>query len=117
MFIILLLVILIILYFIKNDSKDYFNVNKSTCKSSGYYDGREQQYPYPYNPQVPTPMSNYIQKTNKINQLNQYKKDLSVALGPTPTIHCPRLKDKENCNKYGCNWFGDMCSSTYPTQY
>jgi hypothetical protein len=113
MFIILLIVILIVLYFVKNDYKDNFDkINNNSCKSNQSYNRV-----YPFDPIVPTPNSNYIEKTNKINCLNQYKKDLSVALAPTPTIHCPNLKDKEKCNKYGCNWYGTFCSSTYPTQY
>ena len=71
---------------------------------------------YPYNPFVPTPLSNYECVNNRINELNNYKQNISVSLGPTPTINCSTISNKNNCNKYGCNWFGTFCSSTYPTQ-
>lgn len=80
---------------------------------------------YPYNPPISTPQTNYNQIIKKINSQQTYKKDLSVALAPTPTIHCPELNNLADCNKYGCNWFGSsdkknsnsFCSSTYPTQF
>lgn len=106
MFIIFLIVILVILYFLYN----YYNIDnfKSNCYSPDYI---------PYNPPFQTPQINYQKIISKINDQDQYKKDLYVALAPTPTIHCPELKNKDDCNKYGCNWFDTFCSSTYPTQY
>jgi len=104
MFVIILLLILIIIYLSKNIilSEDNFT--------------QFDKYPYPYNPQIHTPQSNYNQIMKQINLEQKYKSDLSVALAPTPTIHCPELKNISDCNKYGCNWFGTFCSSTYPTQ-
>jgi hypothetical protein len=101
MFIIILILILIIIYLSKNIifPKDNFT-----------------QIQYPYNPQIQTTQSNYSQIMSKINSQQKYKSDLSVALAPTPTIQCPKLKNINDCNKYGCNWFGTFCSSTYPTQ-
>ncbi len=73
-------------------------------------------YPhYPYDPKIQTPQSNYLDTITKINLQNQYKKDISVALSPIPTIKCDELYDKENCNMYGCNWFGTFCSAMYPS--
>ena len=72
---------------------------------------------YPYAPIIQTPQTNYDAITKKIKKQQAYKKDLSVALGPTPTINCPELKNKTDCNKYGCNWFGNFCSSIYPTEF
>lgn len=102
MFVIILLLILIIIYLSKNNifNKDDFTQFKE----------------YPYNPQIQTTQSNYSQIISKINSQQKYKSDLSVALAPTPTIQCPKLKNITDCNKYGCNWFGTFCSSTYPTQ-
>lgn len=74
------------------------------------------QINYPYNPQIQTPQTNYNDITSKIKSQQIYKSNSSVALSPTPTIHCPELKNKDDCNKYGCNWFNTFCSSTYPTQ-
>ena len=76
-----------------------------------------KQIEYSYNPPIDTPQSNYNKIMSQINSQQEYKTNLSVALAPTPTIHCPELKTKSDCNKYGCNWFGNICSSTYPTQY
>jgi hypothetical protein len=101
MFVIILLLILIIIYLFKKFI--YPNDNFT-------------QIEYPYNPEIKTPQSNYNQIMKKINSQQKYKSDLSVALAPTPTIQCPELKNKTDCNKYGCNWFGTFCSSTYPTQ-
>jgi hypothetical protein len=104
MFVIILLFILIIIYLSKNIifNKDDFTQFK--------------EYPYPYNPQIQTPQSNYNQIISQINSQQKYKSNLSVSLAPTPTINCPELKNISDCNKYGCNWFGTFCSSTYPTQ-
>jgi len=102
MFVIILLLILIIIYLFKNFvfAKDDFTQFKE----------------YPYDPQIQTPQSNYNKIMKQINSQQKYKSDLSVALAPTPTIHCPELKNITDCNKYGCNWFATFCSSTYPTQ-
>jgi len=102
MFVIILLLILIIIYLSKNIIfiKDNFTQFKE----------------YPYVPQFPTTQSNYNQIISQINSQQKYKSDLSVAFAPTPTIQCPELKNITDCNKYGCNWFGTFCSSTYPTQ-
>lgn len=102
MFVIILLLILIIIYLSKNIffSKDNFTQFKE----------------YPYDPQIHSPQSNYYKIISQINSQQKYKSDLSVALAPIPTIHCPELKNITDCNKYGCNWFGTFCSSTYPTQ-
>ena len=75
-----------------------------------------KQIAYSYKPLIQTPQSNYDDIMTEINIQQAYKTDLSVALAPTPTIHCPELLTQSNCNKYGCNWFGTFCSSTYPTQ-
>lgn len=101
MLIIILLLILIIIYLSKNIifTKDTFT-----------------QIKYPYNPQIQTTLSNYKKIMSQVDSQQKYKSDLSVALSPTPTIHCPELKNTTDCNKYGCNWFGTFCSSTYPTQ-
>lgn len=102
MFIIILLFVLIFIYLYKNIifAKDDFT----------------QFNEYLYNPEIQTPQSNYNQTMSQLNLQQKYKSDLSVALAPTPTIHCPELKNVIDCNKYGCNWFGTFCSSTYPTQ-
>ncbi len=97
-FIIILVIILIIFYY-SNKNFDFF-VSKN---------------PYPYNPQIQTPQSNYNQITSKLNNQDKYKYDISVALGPTPTIHCDELDNRDDCNKYGCNWFGTYCSAMYPS--
>jgi hypothetical protein len=101
MFVLILLIILIIFYIF---------INKSTLDNF-------KSINYPYNPQILTPQLNYQKIMSQINSQQQYKKDLSVALSPIPTINCPKLYNKEDCNKYGCNWFGKYCSSTYPIQY
>ena len=107
MFVIILLFILVILYLLPKycriSIKDNFNAITNP-------------YPYPYNPPIQTPQTNYDKIIHEINSQQTYKSDLSVSLGPTPTIHCPELLNKKDCNKYGCNWFGTFCSSTYPTQ-
>lgn len=72
---------------------------------------------YPYNPNIDTPQSNYQKIINKIKSQQDYKSNLSVALAPTPTINCPNANNKKDCNKYGCNWFGNFCSSTYPIEF
>lgn len=95
-FVILLIIILVIFYLYKRNF-DYFNNN------------------YPFNPKIHTLQSNYIDNINKINYQQKYKKDMSIALNPIPTIQCQLLKDKDNCNKYGCNWFDTYCSAIYPT--
>ncbi len=75
-----------------------------------------KQIKYSYEPELDTPQTNYNKIISKINSNQSYKLNTSVALSPTPTIHCPELKTKNKCNDYGCNWFGTFCSSTYPTQ-
>ena len=121
MFIIILLIILIVIYIWNtksNISKEQENFYTCPCKFRKFKK-------YPYNPPIPTPQTNYNQITSNIDRQQTYKKDLSVALSPTPTIHCPELDNLEDCNKYGCNWFGSsnkknsksFCSSTYPTQF
>lgn len=121
MFIIFLFIILIIIYILTikyNFLSKKENFYDCHCKSRKFKK-------YPYNPPIPTPQSNYNQITSNIDSQQTYKKDLSVALAPTPTIHCPKLDNLPDCNKYGCNWFGSsdkknsnsFCSSTYPTQF
>ena len=121
MFIIILLLILIIIYIWNtkfNVLMEQENFYACPCKSSKFNK-------YPYNPPIPTPQSNYNQIIKNIDLQQIYKKDLSVALSPTPTIHCSELNNIRDCNKYGCNWFGSsdkknsnsFCSSTYPTQF
>jgi hypothetical protein len=111
MFIIILIIILVIIYFIEHNfyciigSKDNFNSGSMILPST------------PYNPPIQTPISNFNEIYNKIQEQLAWKKDLSVALVPTPTIHCDELKNKEDCNKYGCNWFSTFCSSTYPMDF
>jgi len=97
-FILILVIILIIVYYYRNNLDNFYILTK-----------------YPYNPPIQTLQSNYNDITNKINFQNQYKKDLSVALSPIPTIKCDELHNKENCNQYGCNWFGTFCSAMYPS--
>jgi hypothetical protein len=87
----------------------------STNKSISKQDNFKPIY-FPYNPIIPTPQSNYEDKVSKINSQQKYKSDLYVSLSPTPTIHCPELTNKTDCNNYGCNWFSTFCSSIYPTQ-
>ena len=73
------------------------------------------KYPNSYNPPIPTLLSNYDEIMNNINKQNEYKSDISLALSPIPTIKCNELKNKDDCNQYGCNWFGSYCSSVYPS--
>lgn len=73
------------------------------------------QQPYPYNPSVPSVMSNYEKISTDIDNQNEYKKNLSVGLSPTPTIKCDELTNKNKCNQYGCNWFDTYCSAIYPS--
>lgn len=124
MFIIFLLIILIIIYIWNkkiNTLCHQENFYTCPCKSRKLKKFKK----YPYNPPISTPQTNYNQIISNINANATYKKDLSVALVPTPTIHCPELDNLEDCNKYGCNWFGSsdkknsnsFCSSTYPTQF
>lgn len=113
-----LLLVLVIIYILTNSSKEKF-----------------VKYPYnPYHPSIPTPQTNYDKNIELIDKQQAYKNDLSLALSPTPTVHCPELQNKTDCNKYGCNWYGShlsnntnntnntniytksFCSSTYPTQ-
>lgn len=111
MFVIILLFLLVILYLLPN----YCSIQIKYT----YVDKIKDNFnsiDYPYNPPIQTPQTNYKKIISKINSQQAYKSDLSVALAPTPTIHCPELKNKSECNKYGCNWFGNFCSSTYPTQ-
>jgi len=112
MFIIILLIILIVIYILSlkyNIFSKQENFYVCPCKSKKFKK-------YQYNPSIPTPQSNYNQITSNIDRQQTYKKDLTVALAPTPTIHCSKLDNLEDCNKYGCNWFATFCSSTYPTQ-
>ncbi len=117
MFVIILLIILVILYlFFNRDGKTISTTE--TITESTTTDNFEQTVSYPFNPQIQTPQSNYDSIISKINSQQVYKSDLSVALAPTPTVQCSQsnLTNKSDCNKYGCNWFGNFCSSTYPTQ-
>ena len=97
MILIVILVILIIFY-LYEIKLDKFNI-------------------FPYNPKFDSPQTNYDDIIKKINSQQQYKKNLSVALNPIPTIQCQLLDDQDNCNKYGCNWFGSYCSSMYPYKF
>ena len=103
MFVIILILILAIMYF-----NMMYNpkLNLDTFNHTNY----------PYNPIIKTPQTNYNKIISQIDSQQIYKSDLSVAFGPTPTIKCPELKNKSECNKYGCNWYKTFCSSTYPTQ-
>ena len=134
MFVIILLVILVVIYFSTNNSNNNSeNFYACGCKSKSklknnikenFYDCPYKFEKYSYDPPINTPQSNYDHIMENIDSQQIYKKDLSVALAPTPTIHCPKLYNKADCNKYGCNWFGStntknynsFCSSTYPTQ-
>lgn len=120
MILIILLVVLFIIYIVEtkyNNFKNQENFYSCPCK---YRKNKK----YPYEPLIPTPKSNYDEIMSNINSQQIYKKELSVALAPTPTINCPELYNKNDCNKYGCNWYGSsniknsnsFCSSTYPTQ-
>ena len=88
-------------------SKYHTNLNQDTFNHTNY----------PYNPQIQTPQINYDRVISQIDSQQNYKYNTSVALAPTPTVQCPELKNKFECNQYGCNWFGSFCSSTYPTQF
>lgn len=130
MFIFILLVALVIIYILTNkncsiDNNEQKSQENFVCPCKSRKDKKYNKYnKYPYEPKIQTPQSNYDTIIEKINSQQAYKKDLSVALSPTPTIHCPELNNIEDCNKYGCNWFGtnskknsnSFCSSTYPTQ-
>jgi hypothetical protein len=98
-FIFLIIIILIIFY--------YFEFQKD--KFTKY------PYEYPYNPQIQTPQSNYLDIAKKLENQDKYKYKISVALSPTPTIQCDKLKNKSDCNDNGCNWFGTYCSAMYPS--
>ena len=126
MFIIILSLILIVIYIMITRSTN--STNSTISNQENFYTcpcKSRKLDKYPYNPLIPTPQTNYNKIISKIDSLQTYKKDLSVALSPTPTIHCPKLVNKNECNKYGCNWFGSkdkkgpnsFCSSTYPTQF
>lgn len=124
MFIIILLIILTFIYILNTKLNFYSrfeNFFSCSCNS-----GKLDKYTYyPYNPQIQTPQTNYDNIILNIVQQQKYKKNLLTALSPTPTINCPKLDNKADCNKYGCNWFGSsdkknrdsFCSSTYPTQF
>lgn len=101
MFVIILLLIVVVIYI---------------CKNFIFVKDNFEQMDYPYNPQIQTPQTNYNQTMKQINSQQVLKSDLSVALAPTPTIQCSELKTITDCNQYGCNWFSNFCSSTYPTQ-
>lgn len=102
-FIISIIIILIIFY--------YFEFQKDKFTNYPY------EYPYklPYNPPIQTPQSNYLDITKKLKDQDKYKYEISVALSPTPTIQCDKLKNKSDCNDNGCNWFGTYCSAMYPS--
>jgi hypothetical protein len=99
-FIISIIIILIVILYYSEFQKDKFT-----------------NYPnkYPYNPSIQTPQSNYLDITKKLEDQDKYKYDISVALSPTPTIQCDKLKSKSDCNNNGCNWFGTYCSAMYPS--
>lgn len=94
-FIILCIVVIIIFY--------YFQMKKDKFTN------------YPYNPPIQSPQSNYLEIAKKLEDQDKYKYEISVALSPTPTIQCDKLKNKSDCNDNGCNWFGTYCSSMYPS--
>ena len=118
MFVIILLLILIIIYLFNNIIliKDNFTQYNKYSNSNLNPNPNPNPTQYPYNPQIQTPQSNYSEIISKINSQQKYKSDLSIALAPTPTVNCPKLKNVSECNNNGCNWFGSFCSSTYPTQ-
>ncbi len=112
------------------DTFENYNTNENFCGSTcncgnrcncGYNKNLNQKKNLlyePYNPIISTPQTNYDYISSQIQKQNEYKKDLTVALNPIPTIQCAHMHDKETCNKYGCNWYGNrLCSATYPTQY
>lgn len=98
-FLFILVVILIVIFFSNSKFDKFCNYAKK----------------YPYNPSIQTPQTNYMDIINKIQKQDQYKKELSLALNPIPTMQCQSLYDKGTCNKFGCNWFGNMCSAMYPS--
>ena len=104
--VIILVVLLVLIYLFQDLWLDNFEQTNYNLKNK-----------YPYNPPTNTPQTNYDEIIKKIKEQQAYKSDLSVALAPTPTINCPELKNKTDCNKYGCNWFGKFCSATYPTEF
>ena len=120
LFFIILLVVLFVIYILINKSNVFFTQENFYICPCKYRKSNK----YSYNPPINTPQSNYKNIFNNINSQQTYKKDLSVALSPTPTIHCTELNNKTDCNSFGCNWFGSsdeknsnsFCSSTYPTQ-
>lgn len=100
-FIIFLIMSIIILY-TYDRKKDYFS-------------NHEYSKNYPYNPIIKTPQTNYLDISNKLKNQDKYKYEISVALAPTPTVQCDKLKNKSDCNSNGCNWFGTYCSAMYPS--
>lgn len=102
-FIIFLIIIIVIIY-LYDGKKDNFTNNSKSKNNS-----------YPFNPPIQTPQSNYLSISNKLKEQDKYKYDISVALSPTPTIQCDKLKNKSDCNDNGCNWFGTYCSAIYPS--
>jgi hypothetical protein len=94
-FIIFIIIIVIIFY--------YFEIKKDNFTN------------YPYNPQIKTPQSNYLEISKKLKDQDKYKYEISVALSPIPIIQCDKLKTKSSCNNNGCNWFGKYCSAINPT--
>jgi hypothetical protein len=108
---ILILVIILIIFFVFCFNTDRFTIYPYNYPYNYPY------YNYPYNYPIDNPLANYKKIIKKINLQQQYKKDLSTALSPIPTIQCQELTDKDTCNKYGCNWFGTQCSSMYPIDY
>lgn len=127
-FILVIVIVLVVLYILINKNC-LSNNNEQNCQENFVCPCKSRKNKrynkYPFDPKIQTPQSNYNEIIKKINSQQTYKKDLSVALSPTPTIHCPELKNITDCNKYGCNWFGSsdntnsnsFCSSTYPTQF
>ena len=92
--------VIIVIFLFTNKSEKFCGCNKKK---------------YPYDPPIQTPQSNYLNIANLIKKQNEYKKELSVALNPIPTVQCQKIHDKETCNNSGCNWFGNMCSAMYPS--
>lgn len=92
------MVLILIIFYLYEIKKDFFTNNN-----------------YPFNPSTQTPQSNYLEIAKKLEDQDNYKYDLSVALSPTPTIQCHKLNDKDDCNNNGCNWFGSYCSAMYPS--
>ncbi len=120
-FVIILIIILGLIYLFPN-SFDYFcscNSRRNLFKKDNFTNSNNNlESNYPYNPPIPTPQSNYSNIVNQIKKQNECKKDLSVDLNPIPTIQCAHMDNKEKCNYYGCNWFGEgVCSAAYPIVY